>query len=138
MLSHSRRKFISLLGKAAAVTGLATIAAQSAQAAVHPKKGFVHHVYFWLNNPNSAADKAKLIEGLKKLAKVKTIKEYHIGVPADTNRDVIDSSYAVSWMLVFDDKKAQDSYQEDPIHLDFVKNYSPLWNKVIVYDSVAV
>ncbi|WP_224995815.1 Dabb family protein [Cesiribacter sp. SM1] len=135
MLAQSRRKFISMLGKAAAVTGLATISGAAA-AAMPPKKGFVHHVYFWLNNPESEADKAKLLEGLRNLAKVKSIREYHIGVPADTNRDVIDSSYAVSWMLVFDDRKAQDSYQEDPIHLDFVKNYSNLWSKVVVYDSV--
>jgi hypothetical protein len=135
MLAHSRRTFISILGKAAAATGLATITAGAASA-MPPKKGFVHHVYFWLNNPGSEADKAKLLEGLRNLAKVKSIKEYHIGVPADTNRDVIDSSYAISWMLVFSDKKAQDSYQEDPIHLEFIKNYSNLWNKVVVYDSV--
>ncbi|AHM60126.1 stress responsive alpha-beta barrel domain-containing protein [Flammeovirgaceae bacterium 311] len=135
MLAHSRRKFLSLFGKAAAVTGLAAVSCQAASA-MPPKKGFIHHVYFWLNNPGSDADKAKLLEGLRNLAKVKSINEYHIGVPADTNREVIDSSYAISWMLVFDDKTAQDSYQEDPIHLEFVKNYSNLWSKVVVYDSV--
>jgi hypothetical protein len=51
---------------------------------------------------------------------------------------VIDRSYALSWMLMFKDKDAQASYQVDPIHLDFVKNYSHLWKKVIVYDSVDV
>lgn len=137
MLAHSRRKFISLAAKAAAVAGLATLSTQTATAAT-AKKGFIHHVYFWLNNPESEADKARLIEGLKNLSRVKSIKEFHIGVPAGTNREVIDSSYAVSWMLVFKDGKAQDSYQDDPIHLEFVKNYSNLWSKVVVYDSVSV
>ena len=39
------------------------------------KKGmFIHHVYFWLKNSGNKEDKAKLIEGLKKLSKVSTIK----------------------------------------------------------------
>lgn len=137
MKSHTRRNFLSFLGKSAALTGLVSLIGQPSIAAP-AKKGFIHHVYFWLNNPQSAEDKAKLIEGLKKLSAVKTIKEYHIGVPADTNRDVIDSSYAVSWMLIFKDKADQDSYQTDPIHLKFVEDYSNLWNRVVVYDSESI
>lgn len=99
---------------------------------------FVHHVYFWLNRPESAEDKQKLVEGLRKLSRVKTIKSFHIGQPADTNREVIDRSYAVSWLLIFDSKEAQDSYQSDPIHLKFIEECSSLWKKVVVYDSVDV
>lgn len=137
MVQKSRRNFLSFLGKATALTGVASIVGHSAMAA-EPKKGFLHHVYFWLKNPESAQDKAALIKGLKKLSAVKTIKEYHIGVPADTNREVIDSSYAVSWLLVFKNKADQDSYQTDPIHLKFIEENSTLWDKVIVYDSESV
>jgi hypothetical protein len=97
---------------------------------------FVHHVFFWLKNPGSAADRAALIAGLKKLSKAATIKQFHIGGPAGTNRDVIEASYAVSWLLFFDGPADQESYQTDPIHLQFVKECSPLWSKVVVYDSV--
>ena len=100
------------------------------------KKVLIHHVYFWLKNPDSKEDLEKLLEGLDALAKVDEIKSYHIGKPAATKRDVIDSSYAVSWLLVFGSAKDQDAYQVHPIHLDFVKNYSHLWSKVVVYDSV--
>lgn len=117
-----------------AATGL--FPALQAAGAQGTKSMFVHHVYFWLKNPDSKEDKAKLLEGLRKLATVKTIENYHIGQPADTNRDVIDRSYAVSWLLMFKNKTAQDSYQVDPIHLEFIKNYSHLWQKVVVYDSV--
>ena len=96
---------------------------------------FVHHVYFWLHNSESEADKTALLEGLKKLATVATIARYHIGIPAATRREVIDSSYAVSWLAIFDTAAGKDSYQVDPIHLDFVKECSHLWRKVIVYDS---
>ena len=99
---------------------------------------FVHHVYFWLKNPGSKEDRDSLIEGLRKLSKVNTIKTFHIGVPAATNRDVIDRSYAASWLAIFDDQPGQDSYQDDPVHLKFVDECSSLWNKVIVYDSVDV
>ncbi|WP_187262204.1 Dabb family protein [Pontibacter beigongshangensis] len=100
------------------------------------KNMFVHHVYFWLKNPDSAADKAKLIEGLNTLKAIKQIKLAHIGVPASTNREVIERGYAVSWLLFFDNQQQQDVYQEHPVHLKFVENYAHLWEKVIVYDSV--
>lgn len=136
MSKQSRRSFIGKAGLAAAgLTGLSSFATKSKG----PEKNiFIHHVYFWLKNPESKEDKAKLIEGLTKLSTVKTIRTYHLGQPADTNRDVIDRSYAISWMLIFKNKADQDSYQVDPIHLDFVKNYSHLWSKVVVYDSVDV
>lgn len=135
MFKKSRRQFISASTKTAAVTAIAGLAAGSAQAAAPSPKVFVHHVYFWLKNPDSAEDKAQLLAGLKKLSAVKTIQQFHIGVPSSTNRDVIDRSYSVSWLLFFKDKADQDSYQTDPIHLNFVKECSPLWTKVIVYDS---
>ena len=97
---------------------------------------FVHHVYFWLKNPESKEDLQKLIEGLKKLTKIKYIRMFHIGVPADTNRGVIDTSYSISWLNIFDNKEDEEKYQTDPVHLKFVEECSPLWSKVVVYDSV--
>ena len=102
------------------------------------KNGFIHHVYFWLKNAENADERNQLIGVLKKLSAAKIIKDFHIGVPAATNRDVIDSTYAVSWLLLFANKEAQDSYQTDPMHLTFVDECSHLWNKVVVYDTVSI
>ena len=99
---------------------------------------FVHHVYFWLKDPGSPEDRAALVAGLRKLSKAGMIKHFHIGQPAGTDRDVIETSYAVSWLLLFDTPEDQEAYQTDPIHLQFVKECSPLWSKVVVYDSVDV
>ncbi len=99
---------------------------------------FIHHVYFWMNEPGNAAHVDSLIEGLNALAKVKTIKSYHIGTPAQTPRDVVDNSYGVSWLAVFDNAADQDAYQIDPIHLKFVDDYSHLWQRVQVYDTKAL
>ena len=100
------------------------------------KNVFIHHVYFWLAEPDNAQHKQQLIEGLKKLSKVTTIQRFYIGQPAGTSRDVIDSSYSVSWCLFFTNTADQDSYQVDPIHLRFVNECKHLWKRVQVYDSV--
>ncbi|QHS59639.1 Dabb family protein [Chitinophaga agri] len=137
MSKQTRRQFLSAAGKTAAVTGMAGMTGGVAMAAAAPvQKVFVHHVYFWLNNPESQEDKAKLIAGLQKLAKgAKTIQQHHIGVPSTTNRDVIERSYQVSWLLFFRNKAEQDIYQTDPAHLKFIEECSSVWKKVIVYDS---
>ena len=99
---------------------------------------FIHHVYFWLKNSGNEADRVQLVEGLRKLSKATTIKQFHIGKPADTSRGVIDSSYAVSWMLIFENDADQATYQTDPIHLKFIEECAHLWSKVVVYDAVDV
>jgi hypothetical protein len=127
--------FIGEAGKAALAGGLITLAANSSNNMSIENK-FIHHVYFWLKNPDSKEDRIKLLEGLKKLSKVKTIRTFHIGKPAGTHRDVIDTTYALSWFVLFDNAADQESYQRDPIHLKFVEECSSLWSKVVVYDSI--
>lgn len=98
---------------------------------------FIHQVYFWLIDPEEPTNKTALLEGLQQLSAIPEILYSHIGTPAATRRDVIDSSYSASWLAVFSTSKDQDIYQEHPIHLDFVASCSHLWNKVVVYDSLA-
>ena len=97
---------------------------------------FIHHVFFWLNNPEDKQDLQNLLDGLQKLTAITTIRQFHIGEPAKTNRGVVERSYSVSWLAIFDNATDQDSYQVDPIHLKFVEECSRLWQKVIVYDSM--
>ena len=102
------------------------------------KTAFIHHVYFWLTNPDNSKDRDDLVEGLKSLSALNTIQHSHIGVPADTHRSVVDSTYGVSSLLVFKNKEAQDSYQDDPMHLKFIADCKHLWNRVIVYDTISM
>ena len=97
---------------------------------------FIHHVYFYLNNPDSREDRDKLVEGLNKLAEVETIQAHYIGFPASTDREVIVKDYQVSWMCFFKNLEEEEMYQKDPIHLKFVEDYSHLWSTVKVYDSI--
>lgn len=77
-----------------------------------------------------------MVDGLRKLSSVKTIREFHIGRPANTDRVVIERSYSISWFVVFSNPEDQDRYQTDPIHLQFVEECSYLWSKVVVHDSI--
>jgi hypothetical protein len=132
-MSTSRRTFI------AAAAGAATVSTLGAAAAVNndiPK--LVHHVFFWLKNPDSKDDLAKLLAGLRTLARIETVRGAHFGVPASTEkRDVVDNSYSASEILFFDDTAGQKTYQDHPIHQQFVADCSHLWERVVVYDVIS-
>lgn len=132
-----RKSFLTKISAAAAaILGLSSFKQLSSKKEL--KNIFIHHVYFWLKNTGSKADRDKLVEGLTKLSKVTTIQHFHIGKPADTNRDVIETGYAISWLTQFANAKDEERYQTDPIHLKFIEECSHLWSKVVVYDSVDV
>ena len=97
---------------------------------------FVHQVYFWLKNPDSSEDYSQLLEGIKGLAYIEPKTLFHVGVPASTDRPVIDRSYTFSLLLGFSDQEEHDAYQQHPAHLKFVEECSALWSKVVIYDSV--
>ncbi len=100
------------------------------------KKQLVHHVFFWLKRPASIEDRDQLVQGIKTLAEINTIRKMHVGTIASTEkRDVVDTSWQVSELMFFDEEAGQKIYQDHPIHQEFVKNYGHLWNKVVVFDA---
>ena len=135
MKATNRRNFIAL------TSALATSVTVSAMGLKSDTDGYpiVHHVFFWLKNPGSKEDRAQLIEGVKTLSKIETVRELRVGIVADTEkRDVVDTSWAVSELMFFSDLAGQATYQTHPIHLEFIKNYGHLWEKVIVYNAADV
>ena len=127
-----RRKFLTVAAAMAAGTAASAIPLNSSK----DKKVLVHHVFFWLKNPDSIADRDKLVEGVKTLEKIESIRQIHVGVLASTEkRDVVDTSWQVSELMFFDDAAGQKIYQDHPIHQAFIKNYGHLWAKVVVYDA---
>lgn len=135
MNKSNRRKFLSTAAALTAGTALTamTISPKS------EKYGIAHQVYFWLKRPESVKDRDELIAGIKTLKKIESVREIHIGTVAGTEqRDVIDSSWGVSELLFFNDLAGQAVYQTHSVHLDFVKNCSHLWDKVVVYDATLV
>jgi hypothetical protein len=135
MKKQTRRAFVATaasLGANAAASAMPTMTQNN-------KKQLAHHVFFWLKNPDSKEDLNKLLEGLRTLEKIESVQKIHIGVPASTEkRPVVDSSYHASELIFFDNIEGQNEYQVHPIHKKFVEQYSHLWEKVIVYDSIDV
>lgn len=133
----NRRSFIKKAAASVALAGLVPMAQTASAGEVKMTGALIHHVFFWLKEPKNEAHKKQLVKALNDLLKVETIRISHIGFPAGTeSRDVVDHSYSVSYMVIFDNQAGQDAYQVHPLHLKFVEENSHLWNKVVVYDSV--
>ena len=135
MEKQTRRTFVA----SAVALGATTAAAAMPTMTQTNKKQLTHHVFFWLKNRDSKEDLSKLLDGLRTLEKIESVRGLHIGVPAKTEkRPVIDDSYSASELIFFDDLAGQDQYQIHPIHKKFIETCSHLWEKVIVYDSIDV
>ncbi len=140
----TRRRFITRLGSMAALFAISSSAgatnlagkSNNTSSPSTAQGNFLHVVFFWLINDKPETRDRFLGELKKFIDGVELIKTRHIGSPADTNREVIDSTYSYSLILSFDSKKEQDLYQEHPLHKEFIENASSLWEKVQVYDSL--
>lgn len=102
-----------------------------------PDSRLVHTVFFWMKSDVTDAQKSEFLIGLRTLVEIDEIESSYVGVPADTRRPVIDSSYSFSITLIFRTKSDQDAYQSHPNHLLFIDRYSDLWERVVVYDAVS-
>lgn len=136
MAKFRRRNFLTRSAQLVAAIGLWSFLGPSARASVTNPKGMIHYVLFWLKNPEDPEARKTMEAGLKKLVTIKTIKSSYLGTPAGTpERDVVDQSFTYSLMVSFEDIAAHDSYQDDPIHLEFVETCADLWESVKVFDS---
>ncbi len=96
---------------------------------------FSHVVIFW-TKPDVPEAAERLLAGADKyLRPCPGVVHYHCGQMADSHRDVVDQSYQVALNLVFENRAAQDAYQEHPLHVEFVeKIFKPNCERVVVYD----
>jgi hypothetical protein len=129
-MSVNRRDIV----KAAALGG-AALAAGGASAAPTASPAKV----FWLKKPGSTAHRDQLVAGLRTLAKIPVVRSLQIGVPASTEqRGVVDGSFDVSELMIFDTIADEKIYQDHPIHREFIAKCEHLWGKVLVYDVMTV
>jgi len=97
---------------------------------------FVHAVYFWLRPDLSSDEHARFVAGLDTLRTIASAKQCYVGVPADTDRPVIERGYSYALVLAFVDEAQHDAYQVDPVHQQFVADCKSLWASVRIFDSV--
>jgi hypothetical protein len=99
---------------------------------------FVHAVYFWLREGLTPAEREHFVAGLRSLRGIDGVIQGYMGVPAPTDRPVIDRSYSWSLVLIFANEADHDAYQIDPVHDTFRAECGTYWTTVRIYDSVTV
>ena len=97
---------------------------------------FVHAVYFWLRPDLAAPDREQYVAWLPRLCALPSVRQGYFGVPAATDRPVIDRSFSYALVLVFDDAAAEEAYQVHPDHDRFRKECGSFWQQVKIFDSV--
>lgn len=96
----------------------------------------IHTVIFWLKKDLSEDDFLFFEKEVGSLEQISSVNQLYVGRPGNTTkRPVIDDSYNFCLTVVLKDVAAHDAYQEDPIHLDFIKNCSHMWERVKIYDA---
>ena len=123
-----------LLGAAAAVA----LASSSAANADEAETGFMHHVFFWLKEPNNEAHRKQFLGAIAKMKKIPTIQRCVIGKPAGTPREVVDNSWTFDWYVTFAGRDAWQVYNDHEIHKKFIEEVGHLWERVQVYDTLKV
>ena len=96
----------------------------------------IHTVIFWLKEGLNEDDRKAFFDGVEKLGLIKSVEHTFIGTPAKTpDRPVVDNTYDCALTVVLSDLEQHDSYQVDPIHLNFINECAHLWEKVTIYDA---
>lgn len=119
-----------------ATTGFVSLSGNASANEIPMKNIFVHHVFFWLKEPENMQARAQFEKGLQELIKVPQIQSSHIATPVESPREVVDDTFTFSYMAFFKNKEDQNIYQTHPIHLKFIEDCQHLWEKVIVYDAM--
>ena len=74
----------------------------------------------------------KFEAGLKMLTTDTQAISGYYGKPADAYRDVVENTYSYGLFLVFEDLVGHDIYQSSEVHLRFINENLPNWEKVVV------
>ncbi|GAA5221086.1 Dabb family protein [Membranihabitans marinus] len=98
---------------------------------------FTHSVYFYLNNPESEADRAAFEKSITKFIQSSDyVMTRYLGTPAHTPREVVNNTWTYCLIVSFEDKEAHDKYQSEPVHKTFVEESEHLWSKVEIFDGL--
>ncbi len=101
-----------------------------------PKGKVEHIVLVWLKRPGNAADRATVIATTKGFqAEIGQIRHLSVGQAVPSDRDIVDDSFDVGFVMRFDSKDDMTAYEKHAVHVNAVKQtLMPLAKKVLVYD----
>lgn len=95
---------------------------------------FIHTAYFWLKEDLDPRDIAAFKEDCEKLKEIETVQAFYTGIPASTNREVIENTYDYAIVFHFKDLADQEYYQGHPLHLEMIEKHQAKWERVMVTD----
>lgn len=103
---------------------------------ITPKGKVEHIVLVWLKRPGNAVDRAAVIAASKRFqAEIGQIQHLSVGQVVPSDRDIVDDSFDVGFIMRFDNKDDMTAYEKHPVHVNAVKQtLLPLAKKVLVYD----
>ncbi len=105
------------------------------QAILRP--GFVHVVLFWLKPDLSDQQIAEFETGLNQYLQDSDFASTgFVGIPANTPREVVDSSYDYCLIVSFENAEQHQAYQDEPAHDTFREIAGRLAERVQIYDSL--
>ena len=99
---------------------------------------FLHTVHFWLKPDLTEDQRAAFVAACRDITHSPNVAALRVGVPAGTDRPVVDNSWDVQLAVEFVDRERHDAYQspDDPAHVQFVETFKTFWAKVLIYDSL--
>jgi len=96
----------------------------------------IHSVYFWLKEDLSETDRESFENGMRALFEIDCVQSGEIGEAANTpDRPVTQNTFDYALFLRFESVDDHDAYQVHPDHDVFVKEFSPWFETVQVYDT---
>src|SRR5271156_3822046 len=98
----------------------------------------VHAVHFSLNSDLPEPQLAAFRPGLASLTTITTVRSSHIGVPAPTDRPVIERGYSYALVVQFDDEAGQEYLQRVDIRGRSRQTCWSCWSRVVIYASLSV
>lgn len=132
MHRHAFRALIAL----AAVLWFATLSAGLVVAPV--ERGRVQHVVMlWLKEPGNAEARAKLIRASLELQSIPGVLSIAAGAALPSERPLVDDSFDVGVVFVFESAEAMHAYLAHPDHQRTVAEVvAPVVDRMLVYDFV--
>ena|SRR5581483_11776007 len=99
---------------------------------------YVHVVILWLKHPGDAGDRQTLIDTSRGfVGKIPGLISVSTGAMLPSTRPVVDSTYDVGLVMVFDSAEALQKYPTYPVHQRAMKEVlAPLVDHYRVYDFV--
>ena len=96
----------------------------------------VHTVFFYFKEGVSEEELEANKAAALGLGRIETVKQIFVGTQANVAiRPVSVTGWGFALTVIFDNAADHDVYQDHPIHLEFIKGFSHLWEKVRVFDA---